>query len=110
MTITTKAIVAALLMTLAPALASAQGYTNFGPGVGGAAPINANPGVVTPVLGQDCGASHFQYLVGLHPSIFPLPAHAEVVHPGTIRATIYIETRLNVGIGQNGYVERVYCG
>ncbi len=119
MTIRTKAIAAALLLAFAPAVAGAQTIGNFGPssmpnlGTPVTSPIDGNgwqPAPVLPVQGQDCGASHFQYLVGLHPSIYPLPGHAEVVHPGTIRTTQYIATRLNVAIGQSGHVERVYCG
>ncbi len=120
MTFSTKAIAAALLLSLAPAVSGAQTIGHTGPGsfpINIGAPVinpgygpGAQPAPIQPVQGQDCGASHFQYLVGLHPSIYPLPAHAEVVHPGTIRTTQYIETRLNVAIGQNGHVERVYCG
>ena len=121
MTFSSKALFAALLLSLPPAVVQAQGlaipFTYDGAPQPGGNPLagidhGGWPGRpnITPVQANDCGAAHFQYLVGRHPSVFPLPPHAAVVYPDTIRATIYVETRLNVGIGADGFVERVFCG
>ncbi len=108
MTITTKAIAAAILMTLTPALASAQGYTNFGPGVGNT-PAD-QPGAALAIGTDHCGATHFQYYVGLHLGIFPPPPQAYIVRPGTARNTQFIPDQLNFDTDGNSYVTRVYCG
>ncbi len=119
MTIRTKAIAAALLLTLTPALALAQGYTNFGPGVGGAPHVNGLapgwqhlPGTVTPVIGQDCGAHQYQGFVGQ-----PVGAmqsygiQARYFTPDAPYGTLdYQPNRLNVSADANYIVDRVYCG
>lgn len=116
MTIRSKAIAAALLLTLSPAIASAQGITNFGPGVGGA-PIAGgsdflpNPGVAgIPAQSPDCGASYAHYLIGQNAHALPLPGNVRVIGPDTIVTFDYRPDRLNLATDNNGTITRAYCG
>lgn len=60
-----------------------------------------------------CGASGFQNLVGtsvgaLDPATLPEPRR--IVFPDQSVTTDFVEERLNVEIGANDQVARVYCG
>ncbi|ABD52959.1 hypothetical protein [Jannaschia sp. CCS1] len=126
MSFSSKAIFTALTLSLLPVAASAQIFVSpAAPGAGGsyingvAIPGHLQGGVQVlpgqgpiggPVQVQGCGAAQYQSLIGHHQSAVPMPSHAAIVHPGMIRTTQYIATRLNVSLTQNGYVDRVYCG
>lgn len=63
--------------------------------------------------GDVCGASDLQNLVGtsvgtLDPSTLPEPRR--IVFPGQMTTTDAVPERLNVEIGSDDLVARVYCG
>lgn len=116
MSITAKAIVATVLLALAPAAASAQGYTTgpvivggvttHGPFDGGA---NPNYGG-TPVQASGCGAAYAQFLVGQNIHTIPVPGHVRVIGPDTVVTFDYRPDRLNLNHDYTGTITRVYCG
>ncbi len=87
-------VTAAFIVALTTSIGAAQGTAPE------AAPVEATP----------CGAEHFQDLVGTHVSATALPEHGVLVRPTTIRATIYLPERLNIGLDETGYIATVYCG
>lgn len=120
MTFTSKAIVAALFLSLTPAVASAQGISggsDFLPRNGsvigeilrggGWVP---NPGVGAPVAAQDCGAGHAQHFVGHNIMYVPVPEGTRVIGPNTFVTGDYDPTRLSIDHDASGTVSRVYCG
>ncbi|HID68112.1 MAG TPA: hypothetical protein EYP31_07620 [Roseibacterium sp.] len=125
MTITSKAVFAALLLTLTPALASAQGnfITNYGPGVGGApgigaiinpgylpSPINGGQPIPMPVQADACGASYLQVLVGYSVDAVPLPPGTFVRGPNSTGGIVYDPTQLTVMYDYQRTIARVFCG
>lgn len=127
MTFPTKAIFAALILSLTPALASAQGVplTNYGPGVGGALHANGslvpgriaspiNGGQPIPTQAQDCGAAYAQSLIGVNASLVTFPGNVQVLSEAlaahTSRGISYRPDRLTVVTNTGNTIVRVYCG
>lgn len=124
MSLTTKAIFAALTLSLAPAMASAQSFSFTGPGAGiginlGINPYAGLPGVpmrphlpVRPVQAQDCGAQQYQSLVGHHVSVaHSYGVQARYFTPDSPYGTMdYQPHRLNVSTDGSYIIDRVYCG
>jgi hypothetical protein len=124
MSISKKAIFAALVLSLTPALASAQTYplTNFGPGVGGAPlpgiNLGINPGAglpgypVHPVQGLDCGAQRYQGFVGQYVgAMHSYGINARYFTPDSPHGTMdYQPGRLNVSTDARYVIDRIYCG
>ena len=116
MTLSFKAIAAALLVSLAPAVVSAQsfGIGHTGPGSWNSGPVypslGVGPPIGAPVQAHDCGAAHAQILVGRNINNTPLPGGVRVIGPDTIVTFDYRTDRLNVAHDGYGTITRVYCG
>ncbi|GAB5449001.1 hypothetical protein [Gymnodinialimonas sp.] len=128
MTFSSKAIFAALVLSLTPAVASAQNdiYPIF-PSPGGAQ-INGvaipqqlqggmqvllAPGVIgTPVQAQDCGAQQYQRLLGHHVTVAQsYGIAARYFTPDSPYGTMnYLPYRLNISTDAHYVIDRVYCG
>lgn len=71
--------------------------------------------LTTPALGQEdaCGASGLQFLVGKESSALsayePGPK-LRIIEFGTAVTMDYFADRLNIELGEDGRVTRVYCG
>lgn len=117
MTISTKAIFAALVLSLTPALASAQGFnyqvapSNGVPYING---VNQGAGVPqpVPVREQTCGANRLQAFVGHHvDTLRGSGMPARYFTPDNPYGTMdYLADRLNVITDANYIISRVYCG
>lgn len=117
MSLTTKAIFAALALSLTPAMASAQSFnyqiapSNGTPYINGVSPNAGGPQPV-PVREQTCGANRLQAFVGhnvetLRGSGMP----ARYFTPDNPFGTMdYLADRLNVITDANYIISRVYCG
>ena len=123
MTFSTTAIFAALLLTLTPAVASAQGLsmTPFVLGSGGipsagsiASPINGGHPIPNPTQSRGCGAEHAQSLVGVNASLVSFPSNVQVLSEElaelTSRGVYYAADRLTVVTNTGNTIVRVYCG
>lgn len=123
MTLSTKAIFAALILTLTPALASAQGLsiTPFVLGGSGApsagtiaSPINGGLPIPGPTQSVGCGAEHAQSLIGVNASLVPFPGNVQVLSETlaahTSRGISYRPDRLTVVTNTGNTIVRVYCG
>ncbi|MEJ6393171.1 I78 family peptidase inhibitor [Gymnodinialimonas sp. 2305UL16-5] len=110
-----------LLLSLTPAIASAQVYPNYNfgdAGIGGVNPgyINgvyppaATGGQPLPVVGTDCGATLAQHYVGHSAEDVPVVGGARVIGPDTIVTQEYNPNRLNLATDGNGIITRAYCG
>ena len=120
MTLRTKAVAAALLVSLVPSLAGAQsfGIGHTGPGSWGNGSIIGVPGwtpgqqIGTPVQVADCGASHLQYLVGQPVAYVQASGiQARYFTPDSpFGTTDYNSARLNISADASYVVDRVYCG
>ncbi|WP_341863069.1 hypothetical protein [Gymnodinialimonas sp. 57CJ19] len=124
MSLTTKAIFAALTLTLAPAMASAQSFSFTSPGGGyginlGINPYAGIPGVpmrppipVQPVQAEDCGAQQYRSLVGHHVSVaHSYGIQARYFTPDSPYGTLnFLPRRLNINTDDNYIIDRVYCG
>ena len=76
-----------------------------------AAPTSVSPAERS--ADDPCGSRAFENLVGtpgaqVNDSMFP--AGSRVLRPGMVMTMDYRSERLNVVIGEDGTVERVYCG
>ena len=77
------------------------------------APIQAAVSPSAPSAEDPCSSRNFGNLVGtpgdqVKDSMFP--AGSRVLRPGMVMTMDYRSERLNVVIGEEGTVERVYCG
>jgi hypothetical protein len=69
----------------------------------------------TPIDGPDaCGASGLQGIVGQDQSVlaamtFPVE-RLRVIEPGMAVTTDHVPARLNIDLGTDGRIARVYCG
>ena len=77
------------------------------------APTAAAVSQTAPSPEDPCSARTFENLVGtpgdqVRDSMFP--AGSRVLRPGMVMTMDYRSERLNVVIGEEGTVERVYCG
>jgi hypothetical protein len=64
-------------------------------------------------LGGDCGASARQDLVGQSFTLLnnaDLPEDARVLFPGAVVTQDFVPGRLNITIGTDDRIDRVYCG
>lgn len=60
-----------------------------------------------------CGADGMQDLVGQEKSVFAamtFPVGTRIIEPGMAITEDYSETRLNIDIGADGRITRVWCG
>lgn len=69
----------------------------------------------TPTLPPDdaCGASGLQDFVGQPESVLAattFPAPVRIIHPDTPVTEDYSPSRLNIDIGRDGRIARVWCG
>lgn len=122
MTLPTKAIFAALVLSLTPALASAQTHplTNYGPGVGGAgvaggsAPVSIyspiNGGQPIPTQSNGCGAQYLQSIVGLSRDSVPLPSGTNFLPAHVPSGFVFDPSRLTVWYSPQRVITRVGCG
>lgn len=125
MTISTKALFAALLLTLTPAIASATGVNNIfvgnGPSIGGivgqgsiASPINGGQPIPNPAQSSSCGAEYAQSLIGVNASFVPFPGNVQVLSETLAahasRGISYRPDRLTVVTNTGNTIVRVYCG
>ncbi len=62
----------------------------------------------------DCGAAQLQNLVGQDQSTLEGMSfdaqNVRIITPGTMITMDHLETRLNIAIGEDGKITRVYCG
>ncbi len=116
MTISTKALFAALILTLIPAMASAQGnsITPFVLGGTIASPINGGQPIPNPAQSVGCGAEYAQSLIGVNASLVPFPGNVQVLSETlaahTSRGISYRPDRLTVVTNTGNTIIRVYCG
>lgn len=133
MSFKTKAIIAALALSLTPAIASAQSYGHglWGGGTGvphingiarpvqggmpnpGQQPNSPNPGVIgIPVQAQDCGASQLQWLLGQPLSVAQdLGITARYFSPERMVGTMdWQPGRLNISANEHYIIYGVSCG
>lgn len=125
MTLPTKAIFAALVLSLAPAVASAQGFiTGYGTGFGTAGTIAVpsngyipggiaspiNGGQPIPTQATTCGAEYLQSIVGYSVDLINLPRGARLRTPNSTGGVRYDPTQLNVGINYQRTITSVFCG
>lgn len=122
MPLITKTIFAALVLSLTPALASAQTHplTNYGPGVGGAvvaggvapgsiySPING--GQPIPAQADACGASYLHVLIGYSIDAVPLPPGTFRRGPNSTGGIIFDPTQLSVSYDSQRIITNVFCG
>lgn len=123
MSLPTKAIFAALVLSLTPISATAQNFGYTGPSnpqINGIAISNGSLGgiplpggvVGTPVQARDCGAARYQGLVGQHVSVAQSSGvSARYFTPHSPYGTMdFLPHRLNVSTDDNFIIDRVYCG
>jgi len=135
MALSSKTILVALFLSIAPVLASAQDSITFGPSVGvgrtpqigtqipgandpsrhaggGGWPIRAGGIVGIPMQAQDCGAHQYQGFVGQPVGVMQdQDIAARYLTPDNPYGTNdYRLDRLNVSADADYIIDRIYCG
>ncbi|MCP5088617.1 MAG: hypothetical protein GY952_17650 [Rhodobacteraceae bacterium] len=77
-------------------------------------PIPEDPVLSEPTpIADDCGAAGLQWLVGESSDVLDgrrFAKRVRVIKPGMAITMDYLPNRLNIAIGEDGRIVRVYCG
>ncbi len=75
-------------------------------------PASDSPVLIPETENQACRAAEFQNLIGRDPGTVRLPSGLNVrfVGPDMLVTADHVPTRMNVWVGRNDRIDRVYCG